>query len=261
MASQPPKKALAFDVVVPEGASPEDVVDETSSVVGIEEVYCVQHFGGRNYQVTANSEAALAPIVDASHLNIRGERVAIVPLGPQVTQVTVLFLPCRVPSEALAQALSPYGKVLHITKGLMGSRPTVTTGTRSYSEAASKDFPPLQPETPASDKGEVPPTPVPGPAQDQNTQDATPHPTPAASPVSPDPASASTADDQLKVTEEIEYLDEGQRCKTVQFCFEFVILTKHSVRQSLAIGPSVLQTKTMITPHKQNGYRSAGGSN
>ncbi|KAH7951374.1 hypothetical protein HPB52_008318 [Rhipicephalus sanguineus] len=71
---------------------------------------------------------------------------------------------------------------------------------RSYSEAASKDFPPLQPETPASDKGEVPPTPVPGPAQDQNTQDATPHPTPAAAPVSPDPASASTADHQVCVS-------------------------------------------------------------
>ncbi|KAH7976535.1 hypothetical protein HPB52_015877 [Rhipicephalus sanguineus] len=70
---------------------------------------------------------------------------------------------------------------------------------RSCSEAASKDFPPLQPETPASDKGEVPPTPVPGPAQDQNTQDATPNPTPAASPVSPDPASASTADDQRQL--------------------------------------------------------------
>ncbi|KAH7985823.1 hypothetical protein HPB52_025381 [Rhipicephalus sanguineus] len=70
---------------------------------------------------------------------------------------------------------------------------------RSYSEAASKDFPPLQPEAPATDKGEVPPKPVPGPAQDQNPQDATPHPTPAASPVSPDPASASTADDQRSV--------------------------------------------------------------
>ncbi|KAH7934886.1 hypothetical protein HPB52_001828 [Rhipicephalus sanguineus] len=128
MASQPSKKALAFDVVVPERASPEDAVDATSSIVGIE-VYCAQLFGGRNYQVTANSEAALAQIVDASHLDIRGELFAIVPLGPQVTQVTVLFLPCRIPSEALTQALSPYGKVLHITRGLMGSRPTVTTGT------------------------------------------------------------------------------------------------------------------------------------
>ncbi|KAH7983851.1 hypothetical protein HPB52_014782 [Rhipicephalus sanguineus] len=71
---------------------------------------------------------------------------------------------------------------------------------RSYSEAASKDFPPLQPETPATDKGEVLPTPVPGPAQDQNSQDATPHPTPAASPVSPDPANACTADDQVCVS-------------------------------------------------------------
>ncbi|KAH6940620.1 hypothetical protein HPB50_003063 [Hyalomma asiaticum] len=60
MASQPPQKAYAFDVVVPEGAGPEDVVDATASTVGIEEVYCVQHFGGRNFQVTVNSEAAMA---------------------------------------------------------------------------------------------------------------------------------------------------------------------------------------------------------
>lgn len=130
MASQPPKKAYAFDVVVPEGACPEDVVDATASIVGIEEVYCVQHFGGRNFQVTVNSEAAMAQLVDAGDLEIRGERVSIVPLSPQVTHVTVMFLPCRIPSEVLAQALSPYGKVLHITRGLMGSRPTVTTGTR-----------------------------------------------------------------------------------------------------------------------------------
>ncbi|KAH6930132.1 hypothetical protein HPB50_010385 [Hyalomma asiaticum] len=55
---------------------------------------------------------------------------------PQVTHLPMfapadgMFLSCRIPSEVLAQALSPYGKVLHITRGLMGSRPTVTTGTR-----------------------------------------------------------------------------------------------------------------------------------
>nr|XP_050032241.1 uncharacterized protein LOC126528391 [Dermacentor andersoni] len=130
MASQPPPKAYAFDVVVPEGTSPEDVVDATASIVSLEEVYCVQHFGGRNYQVTLKSEAAMAKIVDAASLVIGDERVSIVPLSPQVTQVTVMFLPCRVSSETLAQALSPFGKVLHINRGVMGSRPTVTTGTR-----------------------------------------------------------------------------------------------------------------------------------
>ncbi|KAH7976570.1 hypothetical protein HPB52_016299 [Rhipicephalus sanguineus] len=71
---------------------------------------------------------------------------------------------------------------------------------RLYSEAASKDFPPLQPVTPASDKREVPPTPAPGPAQDQNTQDAMPHPTPSASPVSPDLAGASADNDPVCVS-------------------------------------------------------------
>ncbi|KAH7941569.1 hypothetical protein HPB49_012888 [Dermacentor silvarum] len=130
MSSQPTQKAYAFDVVVPEGAGPEDVVDATASIVTLEEVYCVQHFGGRNYQVTVKSEAAMAKLVDADSLVIGEERVSIVPLSPQVTQVTVMFLPCRVSSETLAQALAPYGKVISISRGLMGTRPTVTTGTR-----------------------------------------------------------------------------------------------------------------------------------
>ncbi|KAH7941688.1 hypothetical protein HPB49_016103 [Dermacentor silvarum] len=130
MSSQPTQQAYAFDVVVPEGAGPKDVVDATASIVTLEEVYCVQHFGGRNYQVTVKSEAAKAKIVDADSLVIGEERVSIVILSPQVTQVTVLFLPCRVSSDTLAQALAPYGKVINISRCLIGSRPTVTTGTR-----------------------------------------------------------------------------------------------------------------------------------
>ncbi|KAH7941797.1 hypothetical protein HPB49_017649 [Dermacentor silvarum] len=130
MSSQPTQKAYAFDVVVPEGAGPEDIVDATASIVALEEVYCVQHFGGRNYQVTVKSEAAMAKIVDADSLVIGEERVSIVPLSPQVTQVIVMFLPCRVSSDTLAQALAPYGKVINISRGPMDSRPTVTTGTR-----------------------------------------------------------------------------------------------------------------------------------
>ncbi|KAH7976803.1 hypothetical protein HPB52_019820 [Rhipicephalus sanguineus] len=59
---------------------------------------------------------------------------------------------------------------------------------QSYSEAASKNFPPLQPETPAKNEREDLSTPVPVTCQDQAVQIATLRKTPTASPASPDPA-------------------------------------------------------------------------
>lgn len=69
-------------------------------------------------------------IVNAGCLVIGGERVQVVPVGPQVTNVACLFLPSFVSNEALVQALSPYGKVLTVTSGLMSGRRGVLTGTR-----------------------------------------------------------------------------------------------------------------------------------
>ncbi|KAH7942018.1 hypothetical protein HPB49_019859 [Dermacentor silvarum] len=118
MSSQPTRKAYAFNVVVPGGQVLKTFVDATASIVSLGEVYCVQHFGGRNYQVTVKREPAMAKIVDADSLVIGEERVA------------VMFLPSRVSSDTRAQALSPYCKAIHISRGLMGSCPAVTTGTR-----------------------------------------------------------------------------------------------------------------------------------
>ncbi|KAH7946836.1 hypothetical protein HPB52_004961 [Rhipicephalus sanguineus] len=59
---------------------------------------------------------------------------------------------------------------------------------QSYSEAASKNFPPLQPETPAKNEREGLSTPAPVTCQDQAVQIATLRETPTASPASPDPA-------------------------------------------------------------------------
>ncbi|KAH7942322.1 hypothetical protein HPB49_022920 [Dermacentor silvarum] len=69
-----------------DGTSTEDVVDATASIVSLDEVYCVQHFSGRNHQVTVKSEPAMAKIVDADSLVIGEERVSIVPLSSHVTQ-------------------------------------------------------------------------------------------------------------------------------------------------------------------------------
>ncbi|KAH6934547.1 hypothetical protein HPB50_025297 [Hyalomma asiaticum] len=118
VASWTPSKAVVFDIVVPTGTSPETTVDATASI------------GARNFQVTVKSTDAMSLIVDAGYLVIGGERVQVVPVGPQVTNVACLFLPSFVSNEALVQALSPYGKVLTVTSGLMSARRGVLTGTR-----------------------------------------------------------------------------------------------------------------------------------
>lgn len=125
-----PSKAQVFNVVVPAGNGPETVVDATASLVGLSEVYCVQHMGGLNFQVTVKSMASMTLIVDAGCLLIDGEHCPVVPVDLQITNVACLFLPSFVPNEVLVQALSPYGKVLSVNAGLMSGRRGVLTGTR-----------------------------------------------------------------------------------------------------------------------------------
>ncbi|KAH6941067.1 hypothetical protein HPB50_012974 [Hyalomma asiaticum] len=96
MASQPPKKAYTFDVVVLQGAGRDDVVDGTASVAG-KEVYCVQNFGARNFQVAVNSEAAVAQLGDVGDLETRGVCVSILPLSPRDRDVPAVRHPQRGP--------------------------------------------------------------------------------------------------------------------------------------------------------------------
>ncbi|KAG0428527.1 hypothetical protein HPB47_024507 [Ixodes persulcatus] len=63
-------------------------------------------------------------------LTIGGTSVPIVPVGPQVTFITCLYLPIYVRNEALAAALSLYGKVLDIRFGVYQDHPNLRTGTR-----------------------------------------------------------------------------------------------------------------------------------
>ncbi|XP_037529251.1 MICAL-like protein 1 [Rhipicephalus sanguineus] len=110
-----------------------------------------------------------------------------------------------------------------------------------------RDFPPLQPRRPLRTKGEVPPTPVLGPAQDQNPQDATPHPTPAASPVSPDPASASTADDQR-----ICWADRRRRQRDVDI--------SHAASSSSANPPTIEESPSTDDSVTSNASHAASSS-
>ncbi|CAN7989568.1 unnamed protein product [Ixodes hexagonus] len=119
----PPPKAGAFDIVVPLGTSPDDLIDAVAGVVGLPEVYSAQHLGVQSFQIVVNSRSAAAKLKEAG-------AVPIVPVGPQVTNVTCMFLPTFVRNELLVQALSAHGKVLEITHAMYHRTPTVKTGTR-----------------------------------------------------------------------------------------------------------------------------------
>lgn len=107
MASQVPTKALACDVVVPQDPRPEDVVDTTLFVNSMEEIYCVQGFGGRNLHVIHKREVAIPNFLYAPYLITGKEGVTIVHLSHHVTVRCHAFTcPCSGHS----------GKVLHISR-------------------------------------------------------------------------------------------------------------------------------------------------
>ncbi|KAG0428732.1 hypothetical protein HPB47_024291 [Ixodes persulcatus] len=118
-ASHPqPTKALTFDVSCPPGASVDSIFDVATGIVAAAELVSAQHLGASNFQLSVTSSSAMSRIVNAGALSIGGTIVPIVPVGPQVTAITCLFLPVYVKSEALAAALAPYGKVLDIRFGV-----------------------------------------------------------------------------------------------------------------------------------------------
>ncbi|KAG0417634.1 hypothetical protein HPB47_005438 [Ixodes persulcatus] len=111
-----PTKACTFDVSCPPGASVDSIFDAAAAIVGTAELFSVQHLGGTNFQLSVTSSSAMSRI---------GQR-----RGPQVTSITCLYLPIYVRNEALAAALSLYGKVLDIRFGVYQDHPNLRTGTR-----------------------------------------------------------------------------------------------------------------------------------
>ncbi|KAM7308226.1 bromodomain-containing protein 4B-like [Ixodes scapularis] len=128
--SSPPPKAHAFDVVVPVGTSADDLIDGISAIVGLPEIFSAQHLGGTNFQVVVNTRAAALKLREAGSVSIANQSVPIVPTGPQVTNVTCLFLPTFVRNDQLVQALAPYGKVIDVSYATYHRTATVKTGTR-----------------------------------------------------------------------------------------------------------------------------------
>ncbi|KAM7313433.1 mucin-7-like [Ixodes scapularis] len=128
--SSPPPKAHAFDIVVPVGTSADDLIDGISAIVGLPEIFSAQHLGGTNFQVVVNTRAAALKLREAGSVSIANQSVPIVPTGPQVTNVTCLFLPTFVRNDQLVQALAPYGKVIDVSYATYHRTATVKTGTR-----------------------------------------------------------------------------------------------------------------------------------
>ncbi|CAN8025400.1 unnamed protein product, partial [Ixodes persulcatus] len=128
--SSPPPKAHAFDVVVPVGISADDLIDGVFAIVGLPEIFSAQHLGGTNFQVVVNTRAAALKRREAGSVSIANQSVPIVPTGPQVTNVTCLFLPTFVRNDQLVQALAPYGKVIDVSNATYHRTATVKTGTR-----------------------------------------------------------------------------------------------------------------------------------
>ncbi|KAG0434393.1 hypothetical protein HPB47_019138 [Ixodes persulcatus] len=130
--ASPPPKAHAFDVVVPVGTSADDLIDRLSAIVGLPEIFSAQHLGGTNFQVVVNTRAAALKLREAGSVSIANQSVPIVPTGPQVTNVTCLFLPTFVRNDQLVQALAPY--TCTAKSSTSPTRPTterrLKTGTR-----------------------------------------------------------------------------------------------------------------------------------
>ncbi|KAM7296306.1 mucin-7-like [Ixodes scapularis] len=88
------------------------------------------HLGGTNFQVVVNTRAAALKLREAGSVSIANQSVSVVPTGPEVTNVTCLFLPTFVSNDQLVQALAPYGKVIDVSYATYHRTATVKTGTR-----------------------------------------------------------------------------------------------------------------------------------
>ncbi|CAN7978263.1 unnamed protein product, partial [Ixodes persulcatus] len=117
-------------MTVSQGTPVDAVLDAAVTLVTLPEVFSVQHMGALHFQVVVNSKAAVRKLLDAGGLSIGGNLVPLVPVGPQVTTVTVLFLPAHVPDELLVRSLAQHGKVQEITHGVYKDTPSIKTGTR-----------------------------------------------------------------------------------------------------------------------------------
>ncbi|KAG0441767.1 hypothetical protein HPB47_015857 [Ixodes persulcatus] len=125
-----PTKALVVNLEAPDAASSVNIIDALSEVVGLRQVFMVQHLQGSRFQVTLYTATAVEKLFAHGELSICGQKVAIETLTPRVTRVACLQLPSYVPDEYLVRALAPYGKVVKLERPTTTDRPTVCNGIR-----------------------------------------------------------------------------------------------------------------------------------
>ncbi|KAH7939724.1 hypothetical protein HPB52_016471 [Rhipicephalus sanguineus] len=126
----PPPKEHFFNVRTPPGTSVDEVIDALEGLVGIQEIYSVQHHGGFDFQVGVNSVAAVQTLLETGGLRLGTRTVPLVPVARQVASVTCLYLPCYVPDNEVVTGLKSYGTTLRIEEARYKDRPSIRTGTR-----------------------------------------------------------------------------------------------------------------------------------
>ncbi|KAH7957933.1 hypothetical protein HPB51_028081 [Rhipicephalus microplus] len=94
--TKPPPKENFFNVRTPPGTSVDEVIDALETLVGLQEIYSVQHHGGFDFQVAVNSTRAVQVLLEFGGLRLGTRAVPLVPVARQVASVTCLYLPCYV---------------------------------------------------------------------------------------------------------------------------------------------------------------------
>ncbi|XP_077537060.1 uncharacterized protein LOC144149366 [Haemaphysalis longicornis] len=137
----PPPRSNVFSVKLPVGCTADDIIDGVARIVTIQEVYCVQHMGARNYEVTVNTRAAATTLIQFKTVRLGDQIVPLIPIGPASTSITCLFLPATVTNESLIRALTPHGQVTEVRNGTFKGQPSVLTGTRYIQMRMKEDNP------------------------------------------------------------------------------------------------------------------------
>ncbi|KAH7939414.1 hypothetical protein HPB52_012232 [Rhipicephalus sanguineus] len=86
VATMPPPKEHFFNVRTPPGTSVDEVIDALEGLVGIQEIYSVQHHGGFDFQVGVNSVAAVQTLLETGGLRLGTRTVPLVPVARQTTR-------------------------------------------------------------------------------------------------------------------------------------------------------------------------------
>lgn len=106
--------------------SVDEVIDAMEGLVGLQEIYSVQHHRGFGFQVGVNSIGAVQTLLETGDLRLGTRTVTLVP----VASVPCLYLPCYVPDNEVVTGLKSYGTTLRIDEARYKDRPSIRTGTR-----------------------------------------------------------------------------------------------------------------------------------